>query len=72
VERGSIATYGFSYKDVGVATAEIVLEVLKGDKAAGTIPVARPKQNKLFVNAMAIKKAGITIPESLRGVVEEK
>jgi len=72
VERGSIATYGFSYKDVGVATAEIVLEVLKGDKAAGTIPVARPKQNRLFVNAMAIKKAGITIPESLRGVVEEK
>ena len=72
VERGSVATYGFSNKDVGVATAEIVLEVLNSEKEAGTIPVARPKQNRLFVNATAIEKAGIIIPESLRSMVLEK
>jgi len=72
VERGSIATYGFSNKDVGIATAEIVLEVLKGEKKAGTIPVARPKQNRLFVNTVEVKKAGLTIPESLRSAVVAK
>ncbi len=72
VERGSIATYGFSNKDVGIATAEIVLDVLKGEKKAGTIPVARPKQNRLFVNTVEVKKAGLTIPESLRSAVVAK
>lgn len=72
VERGSVATYGFSNKDVGIATAEIVLEVLKGEKKAGTIPVARPKQNRLFVNTVEVEKAGITIPESLRSTVVAK
>jgi putative tryptophan/tyrosine transport system substrate-binding protein len=72
VERGSVATYGFSNKDVGIATAEIVLEVLKGEKTAGTIPVARPRKNRLFVNTVEVKKAGITIPESLRSSVVAK
>lgn len=78
VQRGSVATYGFSNKDVGVATAEIVLEVLKmergrrGGRDVGSIPVARPKQNSLFVNPEALQRANITIPAELQAQLIEK
>ena len=72
VKRGSVATYGFSNKDVGVATAVIVLEVLNNGKPVGDIPVARPKQNRLFINKAAIRRAGITIPSELSGSLGEK
>ena len=69
VQQGSVATYGFSNKDVGIATAEIILEILKGGKDAGSIPVAKPKQNHLFVNEEALKKANLTIPSELKELV---
>jgi len=72
VERGSVATYGFGNKDVGVATAEIVIEVLKGERKTGDIPVTCPKQNRLFLNTKALEKAKITVPEKLRGLIVEK
>ena len=65
VGRGSLATYGFSNHDVGVATAEIVLEVIGRDGAAGDIPVAAPRENRLFVNEEAMSRAGITIPDDM-------
>ncbi len=72
VERGSAATYGFSNYDVGVATAEIVLEVLKGEQKAGDIAIASPKQNRLFINTAALETAGISIPEEMQSAIEEK
>lgn len=65
VAKGSIATYGFSNRDVGVATADVIIELLGGDKKSGDIPVASPKTTSLFVNENAVDKAGVTIPENL-------
>jgi len=65
VKRGSIATYNFSNTDVGIATAEIVIKVLKGDTNPGDIPVARPPKSRLYINQEAAKEAGITFSPDL-------
>ena len=64
VEKGSIATYGFSNKQVGVATAEVVLRVLDGERP-GDIPVARPKDMDLYFNEDSMKKFNVSMPEGL-------
>jgi len=61
VSRGSIATYGFSNAEVGRETAEVVLRVLQGNVPPGEIPVARPPNAKLFVNAAAAAAAGVKL-----------
>jgi len=61
VARGSIATYGFSNSEVGRETAEVVLRVLRGKVPPGEIPVARPPNAKLYVNAAAVAAAGVKL-----------
>jgi putative ABC transport system substrate-binding protein len=68
VKRGSIATCGFSNTDVGLATAEVVLEVLKNDKPAGEIPVARPPAARLFLNEEAAAAFGLKLDATILGV----
>ncbi len=65
VSRGSIATYGFSNRDVGIATAEIVLQAKELDNKSlvGSIPVAQPKKNKLYININQLEKLLIKLPE---------
>jgi len=65
VSRGSLATYGFSNEDVGTATAECVLAVLKGDRAAGDMPVSLPPRSHLYLNRSALSAAGVAIPADL-------
>jgi putative ABC transport system substrate-binding protein len=65
VTRGALATYGFSNEEVGTATAECVLRVLKGDTPAGAIPVSLPPQAHLYLNRTALSAAGVRIPQDL-------
>lgn len=65
VQKGSIATYGFSNKDVGIATAKVVMRVLKGEKA-GDIPVAKPQNVSLYINKEMIAKLKLSIPKDLK------
>ncbi len=65
VARGSLATYGFSNEDVGIATAECVLTVLKGNRATGDIPVSLPPRSHLYLNHPALSGAGVSIPADL-------
>lgn len=73
VIKGSIATYGFSNKDVGIATAEVVLKILKIDpkNKVGDIPVARPRENHLFINRKVAEQAGISLPTDLLRIAKE-
>jgi len=64
VQKGSVATYGFSNKDVGVATAQVVLKVLSGEKA-GDIPVTKPLEVKLYTNKQVANELNIILSESL-------
>ena len=52
VERGGLATFSVDYKQLGYATADLVIRVLKGEEP-GTIPVATFKGEQVYLNSDA-------------------
>jgi putative ABC transport system substrate-binding protein len=64
VKRGTLASIGFNYFDVGVETGKVVARVLKGEKP-GDIDVTFASGTDLFVNKAAAEKMGVTIPEAV-------
>ena len=64
VGRGTIATVGFDYYDVGVQTADIVARVLQGDDP-GAIPVSFASGSELAVNPAAAEAMGVTLPDAV-------
>lgn len=66
VERGSLASYAADHYRLGVATAEIVIDILKNGRDPGTIPVVMDHEAPLMVNEEMAHSLGITIPDTLR------
>ena len=64
VARGTVASIGFDYFQVGKQTGAVVARVLKGEKP-GDIPVALAKGTDLFVNPKAAAAMGVTIPDAV-------
>jgi len=64
VEQGGFGTLGPDYYDVGVVSAEIADQVLKGKKA-GDIPVATAQRFEYFFNKRSAAATGVVIPEDL-------
>jgi putative tryptophan/tyrosine transport system substrate-binding protein len=62
VKSGAIAAIGFDYYSVGWQTGNIVVRILKGERA-GAIPVEVVEETRLYVNPTAAAKMGVTIPE---------
>jgi putative ABC transport system substrate-binding protein len=65
VERGTVASLGFDYYDVGRQTGQQVVRVLRGEKP-GEIPVERVKKLNLFLNPQAAEAMGVKIPDAVR------
>lgn len=64
VARGTVASVGFDYFQVGKQTGAVVARVLKGEKP-GDIPVALAAGTDLFVNLKAAAAMGVTIPDAV-------
>lgn len=64
VARGALAAVGFNYFDVGVETAALVDQVLKGT-APGTIPVVFATGTDLQVNKATAAAIGVTLPQAV-------
>lgn len=64
VNRGALAAVGFNYFDVGVQTAALVDQVLKGADP-GTIPVVFATGTDLQVNKATAAAIGIELPQSV-------
>jgi len=68
VERGAIATVGFDFFQMGVATAGMVDKVLKGTKP-GDMDVMFmndvPGSLGLYINKSSAEKMGVTVPPEL-------
>jgi putative tryptophan/tyrosine transport system substrate-binding protein len=62
VKSGAIAAIGFDYYSVGWQTGNIVVRILKGERA-GAIPVEVVEETRLYVNTAAAAKMGVSIPE---------
>ncbi|MCW2236320.1 ABC transporter substrate-binding protein [Azospirillum canadense] len=64
VARGTVASIGFDYRQVGRQTGEVVARVLKGEKP-GDIPAIHAKGTDLFVNPKSAAAMGVTIPAAV-------
>jgi putative ABC transport system substrate-binding protein len=64
VKQGGFGTLGPDYYDIGVESAKIADQVLKGKKA-GEIPVATAERFEYFFNKRSAAATGVTIPEDL-------
>ncbi|MBP2298398.1 ABC transporter substrate-binding protein [Azospirillum picis] len=64
VARGTVASIGFDYFQVGKQAGAIVARVLKGEKP-GDITVEHAKGADLFVNPTSASAMGVTLPESV-------
>ncbi len=64
VARGALAAVGFNYFDVGVQTAALVDQVLKGQNP-GTIPVVFASGTDLQVNKKTADAIGVMLPQAV-------
>ncbi len=64
VASGAVAALGFDYYQVGVQTADYVVQILKGKKPAD-LPARVAVGTDLKVNLEAAEALGITLPEAL-------
>ncbi|NJM96025.1 MAG: ABC transporter substrate-binding protein [Phormidesmis sp. RL_2_1] len=64
VKSGAITGISLDYYAMGRQTGEMVLKVLRGDKASD-LPVELAKGIKLFINLPAAAEMGITLPDTV-------
>ncbi|MED3553847.1 ABC transporter substrate-binding protein [Cytobacillus praedii] len=64
VKRGTFASYGFEYHDLGYTTGKMAVEILKGKKPS-EIPVGFPESLELVINKAAAEQEGITLTEEM-------
>ncbi|MEH7336720.1 ABC transporter substrate-binding protein [Neobacillus drentensis] len=64
VKRGTFASYGFDYHDLGYTTGKMAVEILKGKKPS-EIPVGFPENLQLYINKKAAQEEGITLTEEM-------
>jgi putative ABC transport system substrate-binding protein len=61
VKRGTFASYGFEYKDLGYSTGKMAVDILQGKKKPADIPVGVPENLELFINKKAAAEEGIKL-----------
>jgi putative tryptophan/tyrosine transport system substrate-binding protein len=64
VKRGTFASYGLDYHDLGYATGKMAVEILKGKKPS-EIPVGFPEKLELMINKKAAQEEGITLTDEM-------
>ncbi|MDR0435205.1 MAG: ABC transporter substrate-binding protein [Propionibacteriaceae bacterium] len=65
LEKGSIATRGLSYYDMGRDTAAMAYRILVEGVAPGTIPGLVTQETQLMVNPDAAASMGLIIPQAI-------
>lgn len=63
-QRGVIAACGINFYDLGRESAKLVARVLRGENP-GNIPVFVAEMSDIYVNPLAAKRMGVTIPQSV-------
>lgn len=64
VKRGTFASYGFDYHDLGYTTGKMAVDILKGKKPS-EIPVGFPEKLELYINKKAAQEEGINLTEEM-------
>lgn len=70
VKNGGFAGFGIDYFELGYATGEMAVKVLKGEAKAGDLSVQFPSELNLAINKEAAKNEGIDL-EALMPTIEK-
>lgn len=65
VERGTIATYGLNYFDLGYQTGEMAVRILVDGEDPAAMAVETLSTPMLYLNTGAAERMGVTIPDDL-------
>lgn len=65
VHSGGSITYGVDYYELGKQTAQMAVQILKGEKQPKDIPSVGLSEYALVINKKQLEEIGITIPEEL-------
>ena len=65
VRRGSLATYGYNYFELGQVTARMVNAILKEGKQPQDMPVQYPPSTSLIINRKVSKQMNIELPKEI-------
>ncbi|MDX5400145.1 MAG: ABC transporter substrate-binding protein, partial [Actinomycetes bacterium] len=65
VARGTVATYGIDYYQLGYQTGEMAVKILRGEADPASMPVETQSDLQLYLNLAAAERMGVTIPEDL-------
>ncbi|CAM3494042.1 ABC transporter substrate-binding protein [Marinicrinis lubricantis] len=63
--RGGVATFSVDYFEIGYATGEMAVEILKNGKAPSEVPVQFPENLDLVVNLKYAKEQGVEFSDEL-------
>ena len=64
-DSGALVGLGVSYEDLGVVSADIVIQILEGNVRPGEIPVGTVKSPELMVNLSVAAQLGIEVPDDI-------
>ncbi len=70
VEQGGFGTLGPDYFDIGVESAKIVDQIIKGEKPEN-IPVSTAQRFEYFFNTKSAKATNVIIPDSLLNIASK-
>ncbi len=62
VQQGALACVGTNYFESGKVAGEMILKILKGEKA-GSIPTYFPDKTEAYINRKALHKLGLKMPQ---------
>ena len=63
-------SYGIDFSDMGRSLADVVGQVLKGEKPS-EIPIRQPTKFELAINLKTAKALGLTVPATLLVAADE-
>lgn len=72
VKRGSFATYGYEYYDIGYTTGKMAADILKNGKKPSEIPVSYPEKLDLYMNLKAAKNQGVDVTQAMKDMTNSK
>ncbi|HEX5689948.1 MAG TPA: ABC transporter substrate binding protein, partial [Roseiflexaceae bacterium] len=70
--RGCVTGLGLDYPDNGYqSVVNMAIPILKGEKKADDIPIAKQQNNIIAINTAAAEQQGVTIPDSLKSQAKQ-
>lgn len=72
VARGTVATYGLDYFDLGYQTGQMAIRILVDGADPATMPVETITEPTLYINTGAAERMGVTIPADILAKADPK